>query len=399
MALDHQCTRCGRRIGYEGLCWICKEEAERQQVLDWTDAEIEEKIRHLISHAEKLNDWKTEEYKTACKLIDLRGVWRPELQRAALAADAFALHKLYYHAPSDVRDGLIEKLEHTEDAGTASRLMQCLAMQGDDAALSCLHELERHPKPWRKKLYVDPSVYAQVGGWTFDSDGKRRMLNFEQCYPLVSRSSVLKTSDEAAENSGAGETGSGAEQMQTDEDAEPCGKRSPVHIAYPRKDNCPVCGGRMMDMLTVDGRDGRLAFLGVDGIVTAACCPNCIVFMEHSFSRYTPDGQSTPIPYTLPVGEDFIGEEGRELLARNDYVLADQPVPPFFETESDYVNTIGGFASWVQEAQYVKCPDCGKPMKYLAQIHWMLLNDSYEGTLYVEFCPDCQVASIHHQQT
>lgn len=373
MAFNHQCTRCGRKIGYEGLCWMCRAEEERRRVLDWTDEEIEEKVQMLILHAERLDDWRSEEHKTACRLIDFRGIWRPELQRAALAAEAFVIHKLYYHAPADVRDGLIERLNHTENARMASRLMQCLAMQGDDTALSYLYELERHPKPWRKKLYVDPSVYAQIGGWTFDKEGKRRALNFDRCYPLVK------------EKGGAEEAGGM--------------KRSPVHICYPRKDSCSVCGGKMMDMLTVDGRDERLSFLGVDGIITATCCPNCIMFMESGFSRYTPDGQSTPFSFTSATEEDYLGEEGREGLSANDYVLGDQPVPLFFETESDFVNTIGGFASWVQDAQYVKCPDCGKQMKYLAQLHWQLLNDSYEGTLYIEFCPDCRVASMHHQQT
>ena len=33
---------------------------------------------------------------------------------------------------------------------------------------------------------------------------------------------------------------------------------------------CPHCGGRMVDMLVLDGRDERLRFLGLDGILTAA---------------------------------------------------------------------------------------------------------------------------------
>ena len=45
------------------------------------------------------------------------------------------------------------------------------------------------------------------------------------------------------------------------------------------------------------------------------------------------------------------------------------------------------------------CPGCGKPMKYLAQIQWDTVFDCAEGTLYVEFCPDCQIVSMRHQQT
>ena len=63
------------------------------------------------------------------------------------------------------------------------------------------------------------------------------------------------------------------------------------------------------------------------------------------------------------------------------------------------VNTIGGFANWVQDTEYTACPHCGKPMKYLAQIQWDTVFDCAEGTLYIEFCPDCQIVSMQHQQT
>ena len=60
---------------------------------------------------------------------------------------------------------------------------------------------------------------------------------------------------------------------------------------------------------------------------------------------------------------------------------------------------IVGFANWVQDAEYTTCPHCGKPMKYLAQIQWDTVFDCAEGTLYVEFCPDCHIVSLQHQQT
>ena len=61
------------------------------------------------------------------------------------------------------------------------------------------------------------------------------------------------------------------------------------------------------------------------------------------------------------------------------------------------MNTIGGFGNWVQDAEYATCPHCGKPMKYLAQIQWDTVFDCAEGTLYVEFCPACQIVSMQHQ--
>src|SRR5699024_10563325 len=66
------------------------------------------------------------------------------------------------------------------------------------------------------------------------------------------------------------------------------GEASPVRIGRPREDTCPHCGGRMVDMLVLDGRDERLRFLGLDGILTAACCPNCVGFLKGpAFNRFT----------------------------------------------------------------------------------------------------------------
>ena len=71
----------------------------------------------------------------------------------------------------------------------------------------------------------------------------------------------------------------------------------------------------------------------------------------------------------------------------------------FYGAACQDVNTIGGFGNWVQDAEYATCPHCGKPMKYLAQIQWDTVFDCAEGTLYVEFCPDCHIVSMQHQQT
>ena len=87
-----------------------------------------------------------------------------------------------------------------------------------------------------------------------------------------------------------------------------------------------------------------------------------------------------------------------EEYANNPYVLGREPVPLFYGAHFSDLSTVGGFANWIQDAQYYPCPDCGKTMKYLAQIQWDSL-DYMEGTLYIEICPDCRVISMHHQQT
>ena len=47
MSLKYTCPSCGTPLGYEGLCWKCKCEQERQAALAWTPEQIVEKQRKL----------------------------------------------------------------------------------------------------------------------------------------------------------------------------------------------------------------------------------------------------------------------------------------------------------------------------------------------------------------
>ena len=246
MSLKYTCPGCGTALGYEGLCWKCKCEQERNAALAWTPEQIIEKQRNLIQNIQRLAEMEDPELTDFWHLLSYRYAIIPEIQRAALAAEVFWPCEIYYRAPADVRDGLISALLETDNSHEAGILMSCLAMQGDDKALETLLELERNPRPWRKGLYVDPSNYAQIGGWTFDKEGHRTQLNFDTCYPMVK--------------------------------GDP-GEATPVRIGRAREDTCPHCGCQMVDMLVLDGRDERLKFLGLDGILTATCCPNCVGFL------------------------------------------------------------------------------------------------------------------------
>ena len=122
-----------------------------------------------------------------------------------------------------------------------------------------------------------------------------------------------------------------------------------------------------------------------------------------AFNRFTLDGGVEVFPSELFDGagkmDCYVRPEDYRSLTENPFVLGGAPMPLFYGAACDDVNTVGGFANWVQDAEYTTCPHCGKPMKYLAQIQWDTVFDCAEGTLYVEFCSDCQIVSMQHQQT
>ena len=80
--------------------------------------------------------------------------------------------------------------------------------------------------------------------------------------------------------------------------------------------------------------------------------------------------------------ENYIRAEDFAAMTQNHLVLGTESVPLFYGAEFCDVNTIGGFANWVQDWGYTKCPHCGRPMKYLAQIQWDTILDGAVGTLY-----------------
>lgn len=171
MSLKYTCPSCGTPLGYEGLCWKCKCEQERQAALAWMPEQIVEKQRNLIQNIQRLADMEDPEFADFWQLLGYHDAITPEIQRVALAAEVFWPCEIYYHAPADVRDGLIHALLSAEYSSAASNLMSCLAMQGDDKAMETLLELKRNPRPWRKgplcrpiQLCADRRLDLRQGG-------------------------------------------------------------------------------------------------------------------------------------------------------------------------------------------------------------------------------------------
>uniref|UniRef100_UPI003F4C799E hypothetical protein n=1 Tax=Brachyspira catarrhinii TaxID=2528966 RepID=UPI003F4C799E len=373
--LEYKCDKCGTELGYKGLCFKCKAEEERNKTLALTDDEIKEIINKYVKDLKEKNVDK--ELLNGIYIYDLiayRNIDLKDIAKKALEKKIYYPEVFYYKASEEIRDELIKRIRATKDYSEGANLLSCLAMQGDDVALDCLYDFEMNPREWRKKLYVDPSVYAECAGWTFDKEKKRQILNFDKCYYL--------------------------DKAQSKEEKE----KSPIIITSLRDDNCPECGCRNMDMAIIDGRDERLKFIGVDGIIKASCCPNCVIY-NTTYSKYDLKGGSEILPFNkesenyYASEENYIEEEELNSMHNNNYILSKNEVPLFYGAFDDTLNTIGGFANWVQDWEYMKCPICGKKMKYLMQIQWHTIESMAEGTLFIEICTDCNITAMFHQQT
>ena len=89
MSLKYTCPSCGTPLGYEGLCWKCKCEQERQAALAWTPEQITKKQKNLIQNIQRLADMEDPEFTDFWQLLGYHDAITPEIQRVALAAEVF----------------------------------------------------------------------------------------------------------------------------------------------------------------------------------------------------------------------------------------------------------------------------------------------------------------------
>lgn len=361
-----KCRQCGATIYFDGLCVHCRAEKERNEILFLSQAEIDARIAQICAEIKETGKIK-ENRDLFTKLVNYRDIDTTQIAEVAFEKGIFHPCEIYKNAPDSVVKAMIDMLMK-DDTEIANNLLLCLAAHGGDEVFHAFLELEKNPRAWRKKLYTDPSVYATYGGWSYDKDGVFLETNFDTCYPMVKGTLEEK-------------------------------EHSPVKIGTKTDAKCSRCGCQIVNLMEIDGRDPRLAYLGIGGKVKARCCPNCFAFSDGDFCRYTEDGESEFVMGENTCQEDYLGDSGVEELSSNTYVLGDTPVPLRYAADWEGGSSVGGFSFWIQDCEIKHCPDCGKPMKYLAQIQWDTVLDGMEGNAYIEICKDCKVMVVLHQQT
>ncbi len=273
---------------------------------------------------------------------------------------------LYKDATEQIRDAYIKMLdsEQIDEKLRVSNILVVLATIGDEKVCEAFKRWEAHPRKWREKLYVGPSDYAFVGNWYINDKGQREELTYSTCYGLEKR----KKND-------------GEE----------------VLVGEVAKNKCPNCQGNYFNLLTIDGRDERLAFLGIRGKISIKTCLSCIPWAtDWIFCKYQENGESEVMPFESEDYCIYEYETLEEMREKYPLVLTKQSVSKNYCTKFEG-SAIGGWPQWVDDAHYSVCPHCGKRMKHLAQ----LSSDDIEsaGTIYVQICTHCHIAATCYQQS
>lgn len=368
MGLKQKCKQCGKEIYFDGACVSCCAKNERDRILMLSSAQLHDAVNQICNEIKSKKELEsTRDLFT--HLVNYRDIDTSLIAETAFQNELFYPCEMYKNAPGYVIKEMLEVLMSDDtDPRMAGDLLLCLAVYGGADVFNAFWELERHPRKWREKLYVNPSFYATYGGWSYGSSGKLINVNFDKCYPMV------KGTLEQKEN-------------------------SPVKIGIQTGEKCPHCGCRIVNLMEFDGSDPRLDFLEINGVIKAKCCPNCFVYSSGDFCRYSVGGESQILSGGDHCEEDYLKDEGIDELAGNTYILGDAPVPLRYAADWEGGSSVGGFAFWIQDCEIKLCPDCGKPMQYLAQIQWDTVLDNMEGNAYIEICRDCKIIAVLHQQT
>lgn len=372
------CPECGHENFYKAPNWIEQDEANREAIVNLTSEQLRSEVKLLLEHFTydlKLDEQYEDHFSA---LVRFRDIDTSEFAKVAYEKGIYFPCGLYKDAPEEIVRKLCALLEQDElDSFVANQILLCLSVAGARPHMrplvyECFVKLHKQPRAWRAKLHVDPNKYAVYGGWSYDQDFNLVETQYPVCYSIV--------------------------QGEPKEHA-----HSPVKLAQAteHEERCPVCKAKLFELIRIDGKDPRLAFLNIDGVIAIKCCLSCFYFDDDYFVSYDLEGNSQPLSQRQPdeYAQCYVSDEEYEHITHNTFMLGDKPTLLRYHAQWSDWASIGGFAYWIQDVEIKHCPKCGKPMKYVAQIPWSLLIDNAEGYGYVEICPDCQIAAVIHQQT
>lgn len=287
-------------------------------------------------------------------------------QRALVSSNGLWPSLAFRGSPPDVRDSLIARVDADDE--NRNLILLALAWIGDDAVVSLFEKWCHAPPDWRKSMFIPPHDYSREAGWELTPDGRRRNLYFGKAVELKKGSS---------DSTGV------------------------FRAISSREDNCPWCGSVLTDLFHFD-----LKLCGLDSTrdsqseIRIPTCEICTGFGT-VFGTMEPGGgarwsKRNVRPEYLPDDADSWDRLPVDPLklgaARSALFAADQFLPTRF-------SQLGGHPTWIQDAAYPACPDCGDTMIFVGQIDHDDIEEYSEGLFYAFICQPCQKTATCYQQS
>ena len=146
-------------------------------------------IAALVRHAHSLlkkGDTDTAQDIAAC-LVAFRSVDISSLLQEFIRVEELRPEFVFHRAAPKIRNLLTQHLARVagHDRLLTDKLLRALAWVGDERVAELFAGWRARPPGWASDLHIPPHQYAREAGWELSSDGKRRNLYHEICYPLI----------------------------------------------------------------------------------------------------------------------------------------------------------------------------------------------------------------------
>lgn len=270
----------------------------------------------------------------------------------------FYYPEIYIHADEVIAEKLIKLIERNDV--NKNHILICLAWIGTQNVIDFFVKSSENRPKWTKKLYVLPKAYADQAGWIIGPDGTKR--------ELISREvKVLKNKDNA-------------ESINSE-----------FQTFVEHKEYCSFCRNKLTTVFFTEVNHQMSEF---------TTCLLCGCY-DPVFMRIDGNGKST-WHESNTKWEHFDSGMEMDPIKPNTLVLSDEKRKPEY-TISQFVDIsksqIGGYPTWIQDAEYLKCPDCGETMDFVGQIDFEDVEEYGEGIYYFQHCKKCNITGTNYQQT
>lgn len=289
-----------------------------------------------------------------------------DIHRELVRLECYWPSCLYRDATESITEILLEKIDEETERPNLSILLSAISWTRNEAALKAFAEWERTTPGWSDQLFVPPKDYLPYAGLSLNTEGKFESLVSETCFRVTI----------------ADDSGDESMDCRTEADMK-----------------CPACGGDLcwlFDFTQLSQAAHEKVFAGVfaSAPLRILCCLFCGCY-ENNFSRFAPEGDAVWLSPQQRL--EFEGSGEASPVARRLSLTATSPYAGSEPFALQDASSIGGMPSWVQDAEYPSCLECGDLMRFFAQHDNGAVGE--EGLYFAFFCESCSVACVHYQQT
>jgi hypothetical protein len=264
--------------------------------------------------------------------------------------------EIYRHADENIAAKMISLLETNYATVNVNHLLICLAWIGAPNVVDFFIASNKQKPAWAKSLHVLPMDYVEEAGWTIDAKNQKKNLFSEKTIPLTAKNQELNS-------------------------------ESGIRTFIPSGEKCKWCENTLTTVFEIHAME-------FTACLSCSCYgPFYMKLNESGKSSWHPKNDK---PEYLPENREM------EMIPENTLrVSSEKRLPGFTISQFTAISKsqIGGYPTWVDDANYLNCVDCNQKMQYIGQADRGEFEKYGEGTYYFHHCAECKTTGTNYQQT